>query len=44
MAPLAGLKLSEMIWPDGFAVEGGDADSEAEEHALDLVVEAFVDG
>lgn len=25
-------------------MEGGDADAEAEEHALDLVVEAFVDG
>lgn len=27
-----------------FAVEFRDADAEAEEHAFDLVVEAFVDG
>lgn len=32
------------MWAHGFAVEGDDADVEAEEHALDLVVKAFVDG
>jgi hypothetical protein len=30
--------------PDGFAVESSHTDAEAEEHALDLVVKAFVDG
>ena len=34
----------EVVGADGFAVEGGDADAEAKEHALDLVVEALMDG
>ncbi len=41
--PLAGREVCEGIFSDGFAVELGDPDVEAEEHAFDLVVEAFVD-
>lgn len=44
MGPLAGLEVSDVVGADGFSVEGGEADSEAEEHAFYLVVEAFVDG
>ncbi len=41
--PFSCLKVPETVRPDGLPVELGDADVEAEEHALDLVVEAFVD-
>lgn len=43
MPPFSCLKVPETVRPDGLPVELGDADVEAEEHALDLVVEAFVD-
>lgn len=43
-APLAWGEIVEVVGTDGFAVEVCYADSQAEEHALDLVVEAFVDG
>lgn len=34
----------EVVGADGEAVEGGDADLETQEHAFDLVVEAFING
>jgi hypothetical protein len=43
ISPFSGLEVSQLVGADGLAVELGDADVEAEEHALDLVVEAFVD-
>ena len=41
---LARCQVLQMKRADGLAVQRGDADPEAEEHALDLVMQPFVDG
>ena len=42
--PIASFEISKLVRADGFAVKLDNAEVEPEEHALDLVVEAFVDG
>jgi hypothetical protein len=42
--PIASFEISKLVRADGFTVELDNAEVEPQEHALDLVVEAFVDG